>query len=409
MPRNIERGRVIYHYRLALEKIADEPDLYPRRLFTVMHPLFQVSVRGHERRGEDYEELEWFIIRAVGSTQLESITALKEFYGLDEQIVRHIVDVLKTIGHLTVGIDGHLALTPLGKESLVAKRRYEEYESRQLLYFDAYTCHPLPSTHYGPDFLDPAELRDEDKALYSFEPWQPDVLENLAKRPDRAEYNIPEEVQKLEQLDSSPVSSAYIPMHIVEVIHRGNNGLRVFSNIRGRRDDFFRSLLENHPSILRPLLDDHRPPQEVIGYGLAGMKLPKGSYKLERAPDGEWRVIVPERWAKGKRPDGAKRLADLGEYVRAADYCVRLWSDSRDLRYEAACYRVLNKLEHIYGEPSPNKVSHHVNSIFKGLEAPIAEVKALLKMAQEQGMGGAQERLESLLDTEKETNPRINQ
>jgi hypothetical protein len=391
-----ERKRLIYHYRRALETLAEEPDLYPRRLFTAMFPLFQVRVRGQERRAEDYEELEWFIARAIGYAKVGSVTALRDFYGLDEQLVRDIVEVLKSIGHLVEREDHRLMLTRLGRESLAEERRYEMYESEQILYFDAYTCRPLPRSHYRLRFFASGELRDEDRALYSFEPWRSEALDELARRPDRAEYHVRDEVQTLEALG---VGSAYLPMHIVEAARQGGEQtLRVFTNVRGRRDLFFESLLEKHPEIVAPLLDDHRLPQQVIGHGLAGMGLSKGSYRLNRAASGEWRVTVPEYWVKSRRPDGVERLADLGEYVFAASYCVRVWSDDPDLRYRAACVRLLDRLEHIRRELAPAEVRRHIDGIFTGLEVRAADVETLMEIARDRGLGRAMEKLEGLVD-----------
>jgi hypothetical protein len=390
--------RAIYHYRRALDKLAEEPGLYPHRLFTTMFPLWRVSVRGQGRRAENYEELEWFIARAIGYAQLESVPALRDFYGLDEQLVRFVVEALKIIGHLTEGEDGILALTRLGRESLADERRYEPYESRQVLYFDAYTCHPLPNNHYRLDFFDPGDLTDEHKALYSFEPWRPEVLDELARRPDRAEYNVPDEVETLQPLDTG---AAYLPMHIVEAMHPQNGPVvRVFTNVRGRRDKFFQSLLEGHRDMIAPLLDDRRPPREVIGRGLEGMDLPKGSYRLERAPDGEWRVVVPRRWTESRRPDGVERLADVGEYLLAACYCVQAWSDDVELRYRAACNKLLDRLQHIHRNLPSAQILQHIEVVFNALEVPIVGVDTLLKMAHAQGLGQALEHLESVAEEE---------
>jgi len=397
--KSARRQRPIYHYRQALRELSEESDLRFRRLFSVMFPLHQVSVRGRERRQEDYEELEWFIVQAIGYGKLSTITALKEFYGLDEQMACYIVEVLKSIGHLTEDSANKLTLTQLGQDSLADEKRYELYENRQILYFDAYTCHPLPHTHYRLDYFTPGELEDVDdrslQVLFSFENWRPEALYNLARRPDRAQYNISDETLTLETLE---VGNAYLPMHIVEGLCRdGAVALRVFTNVRGRRDAFFESLFSEHPQILEPLSDDRRPPRQVIERGLRSLDLRGGWYDLQQAPDGEWRVLVPDFWIKSKRPDGADRLLELGEYVPCADYCVQVWSDDADLRYRAACTKILNNLEHIPRRLSISEVRQRVNSVFSELEAPSAETQTLLKMAQKQGLGQALERLEGLI------------
>ena len=58
--------------------------------------------------------------------------------------------------------------------------------------------------------------------------------------PDRADYNVPDEVQTMVALD---VATASLPMYIAEMYHRDvETVLRVFSNVRGRRDLFFEGL-----------------------------------------------------------------------------------------------------------------------------------------------------------------------
>lgn len=207
---------------------------------------------------------------------------------------------------------------------------------------------------------------------------------------------MPDEVEVLEPLD---IGSAYLPMHIVAAMHRdGTPALRVFTNVRGRRDAFFKDLLTERPEIVASLLDDQRAPQEVIAMGLENRDLYKGSYRLDRAPGGEWRMTVPERWLGGRRADGVERLAELGEYILAADYCVRVWSDDGDLRYRAACDQILDRLEHIPRELATAEVQEHVDDVFTGLDVSVAEVTILLKMARTQGLGRAMERLENLID-----------
>jgi len=126
------RGRRggIYHYRRALDGLSRTPGLSPRRLYTVMYPLHRVSVRGRERRGEDFDELEWFLIRAIAHAGLDSVPALCDFYGLDERLVELVVGALQSAGHLDRGGDGRLALTGLGRESLGDRAPHQVGEAR---------------------------------------------------------------------------------------------------------------------------------------------------------------------------------------------------------------------------------------------------------------------------------------
>jgi hypothetical protein len=361
-----------------------------------MYPLHRVSVRGRERRGEDFDELEWFAIRAIAHAGLDSVPALRDFYGLDERLVELVVRALQSVGHLDRGGDGRLALTGLGRESLAGERRYEEYESRQVLYFDAFTCHPLPQRHYRLRFSLPAELEARDRALYSFEPWRAGALRDLLARPDRDAYNVADEVLELREL---AVDTAYLPMHIVDArTADGGRALLVFSNVYGRRDVFFETLLRDHPEIVAPLREEPPVVEEAVERSLRYLDLQPGAYRLERVPGRGWRAIVPAAWLEGVRPDGVSRELDLGEYVLAAGYCVRLWSDDPERRASAAALKVLDRLEHVTRSLGPGEVRQAVEETFVALEAPAADVATLLALADRRRLGRAQERLEGAME-----------
>ena len=90
----------------------------------------KISARGRERRGEDFDELEWFAIRAIAHAGLDSVPALCDFYGLDERLVELVVGALQSAGHLDRGGDGRLALTGLGRESLGDRAPHQVGEAR---------------------------------------------------------------------------------------------------------------------------------------------------------------------------------------------------------------------------------------------------------------------------------------
>jgi hypothetical protein len=389
------RKRAIYHYRRALDQITEAFDGFPLRLFTLMFPLHRVHVRGHVRGAEEYAELEWLIVRAIAHTGMSNTDDLSAFFGLEETLVKEVVYGLEQIGHLSEDEQGQLSLTFRGNMSLADEQRYEEYDSRQVLYFDAYTSRPLPHTHYRLRFFETTELEDRDRALYSPNSWEPGSLEALLRRLDRTAFNVPNEVQSMFALR---VDRAFLPLHVVEVIVQdGKRELRTFSNVRGYRDHFFEMLLSENGSIIHPLMEDGREAEKVIERSLRWYQLTPGMYQLGRGSRGEWRVTVAREWLHSVRPGGVKRLADLGEYVLASDYCVMVWSDNADLRQWVACDKVLDRLEHIPGEQRANEISRQVDRIFARLEVPPVDIDRLLEMAHKQGQGRAQERLEQLV------------
>ncbi len=135
----------IYPARRAIERATSMPGARPVRLFALLFPVWCVEISATVCDAQPYEVLD---------------------------------------GYLTLR-DGH---------------RYVLKEDRQKLYFDSFTCNPLPKTHYaGVTYFAEANLTGTDRTkfhtLVSLEPFRTEALTALLARSDRSDFNIPDGLQ----------------------------------------------------------------------------------------------------------------------------------------------------------------------------------------------------------------------
>src|SRR5262249_44083310 len=114
-------------------------------------------------------------------------------------LVDRALRFLGTIGHLRRAGDA-ITLTDLGAESVRDGYRYVLKEDRQKLYFDSFTCSPLPKSHYaGVTYLAEANLsgtgRTKFNPLVTPNPSPPEPPPALLARPARRDFNIPDGLQ----------------------------------------------------------------------------------------------------------------------------------------------------------------------------------------------------------------------
>lgn len=387
----ISRGR-------ALRALSEDPDIVPRRLFTVLLPLHQVLAYGEGRPAESYETIEWFIVRAIKYGAVRTIADLCAFYNLDEPLVHRYVAGLTTLTHLVPDAEGKLALTDLGLESLQIERRIElPVQSVRTLYFDAYTCQPLLRHHYELQFIKPADLAregkdDHDRVLFSFAPWRDEALQKLADRHDRADYNVPGEIQKMQRL---ALGRAFLRMHIAEVLHaRDGIQRRVYLNKRWS-DTFFEQLFAQHPGILAPIFEDESTTADTIRKSFDQQGWPR-AYELHFDQRRGWRALVTRGWLHETK-DPAEWALALGEYRIVHTHCVQVWSLDQALRLDAACNKIVAKLEDTNNDITPADTLRIIATIASKLEVDRPDVKLLVERSRRQSAGCAEACLVQLL------------
>src|SRR5260370_25374307 len=138
----------IYDPRRAIEHIQTLSGVMPVRLYAILFPLWDVETTATREDGRPYELMEKYVERGIDEGQLHSVEELANFFGLQSEMVKKILNFLDTIGHVT-STGGRWDLTPLGRKSGRAGTRYGSKGKRISLYFDAYSSRPLRKEHYN--------------------------------------------------------------------------------------------------------------------------------------------------------------------------------------------------------------------------------------------------------------------
>jgi len=338
-------GPLLYNPQRALETVQAISGLTPVRLFPVLFPLWEVEAVGTQRRSRPYEMLEWFLERGIAEGELRSTAELSAFFGLEPNWVDKAIIFLREIGHVQGG-DGALTLTRRGQESLADGVSYRDMETHRKLYFEAFRMQPLPREHYRLRILSEVEALTHSERLlfhlFSFRPWQSDALRALANRPDRARWNLPDEVYELEE---RAVARAYLPMYIVETrepVTASHYGARyvALTRLRGLRDEFFEEIVNSEPDLLDPLYAESVPDvQALIEEELTNRGLESQFVRLTQLAPDAWRATVVSEVLLSSQT--RLTLQDVGKYLLVRGYCLQVWCDDPALRREAALDQAL--------------------------------------------------------------------
>jgi hypothetical protein len=195
----------------------------PTRLCRLLLPVWRVQVRATIYDSEPYDLIDRYVAAAIAEGGLESTAEVAAFYGLDPAVVGGAVRFLTSVGHLSNGGDGHLALTEIGWRSVRDGRRYtRSLEDRRQLYFDGFAHRPLASVYYDErtvTFVDGTQREDFTPVL-RFPPsgLGPETLDALAELPpaERARFNLPEQVVA-PSLAAAP-EQVYLPAYVVRAV-----------------------------------------------------------------------------------------------------------------------------------------------------------------------------------------------
>jgi len=175
------------------------PGARPVRLFALLFPVWCVEISATVCDAQPYEVLDGYLTRAIAEALIGDADELASFFGIERTLVDRALRFLETIGHLHRAGDA-VTLTDLGAQSVRDGHRYVLKEDRQKLYFDSFTCNPLPKTHYaGVTYFAEANLTGTDRTkfhtLVSLEPFRTEALTALLARSDRSDFNIPDGLQ----------------------------------------------------------------------------------------------------------------------------------------------------------------------------------------------------------------------
>ncbi|MEU8271121.1 hypothetical protein AB0B89_28670 [Sphaerisporangium sp. NPDC049002] len=331
--------RAIYPARRAVEHAVTVPGVRPVRLFAVLWPLWQVEITANVYDEQAYEIIDRFLVRAIAEGGIDGRDELIAFYCLQPSLVDRCLAFLTVIGHLTTD-HGRLRLTELGLRSARAGVRYTLKESRQKLLFERYTGRPLPRRHYhGSVTVLPTPDVPEDMLadrtrflpLYAATAFHPRMVDALAARPDRADYNLP---GQLRGIGGGAAQDAYLPVYLIET---DNRDLLAYTAIGAERDAFLEAVCRDVPAIhARIDAENRQDPRDLWTEWLAGTKL--GAGQPRRLANGVWRVTLTPAAFSGppKLP-----LSRVGSFQLRKHHFLQLWCDDAELRGRAVKERAL--------------------------------------------------------------------
>jgi hypothetical protein len=382
----------LYTPQRAIEKILALPDFMPVRLFAVLFPLWEVEVSGRYEQGRPYELIEKYIERGMVEAQLTTPHDLAEFFGLQESLVEKVLNFLETIMHVTRQ-NGRLVPTPLAWQSVQAGEKYIPKETRRKLYFDGFRSQPLTSAHYHRvRILSPYEadtLSDSYQAgyqfqrLYSFAGWNPQAVSELGQQSDRAEYNVPDEVHHLTQLN---LNNAYLPMYIIETRRRAAPTTPyyvVYTRIRNLRDEFFERLINSSPEMRKPLYNEfEHPVNELWRKWLSEMGVT--DVAARQLANGLWRVTLTPQALRSSQV--RLNVASIGTYHLERGYFLHIWCDDEPLRRRAVLDRIIKILKSRKHAATQQDIQELLQRFRVQLQVSDCTLSDLLERARETGM-----------------------
>ncbi|BCB81232.1 hypothetical protein GCM10022251_62760 [Phytohabitans flavus] len=311
-----------------VERVNALPGVQPLRIFPLLLPVWGVEIKTTIREAQPYEVFDQYLSRAIAEAGLNDLPSLAGFFGVEPALVERGVAFLTTIGHAQRAGE-QLTLTDLGHRSVADGCRYVLKEDRQRLYFDGFTGAPMPRTHYtGTVWLDSPELklngRTEFHVINSPAPFRPDSLDQLLRRPDREDFNVP-----LTLTDAAPleVTKEWLPVYVVECVQSP----LVFIKALDGPDPLLSRVLA---PILQDVLAAEVPAdaERVWREWLDGTGFHDVS--THRLPNGTLRATLPARlfgdqfgWAK------------LGSFETRKHTFLQLWCDDAAVRRRAVLVR----------------------------------------------------------------------
>lgn len=335
----VGRTRFIYPARRAIEHAVAIPGIRPTRFFAVLWPLWQVETTAQVYDEQAYEVIDRFLVRGILEAELHSVGDLAGFLGLPAPLVERCLRFLSLIGHVSLQ-DGSVTLTELGLYSARAGVRFVPKEGRQRLLFDRFTLHPLPRSHYDGSITvlvtpqvstDDVPDRTRFLPLFSAVAFRPEVVQQLAQRPDRAQFNLPAQLRDLQVLAAQ---EAYLPVYLVET---ATGDLLAYTGVGDGRDEFMEALCRNVATIKQLIgAEPVGDPGQLWRQWLADRDLAPRS--MQRLGNGVWRATLPPG-AFGAPPK--LPLSRLGSFELRRHHFLQLWCHDAGLRGRAVLDRAL--------------------------------------------------------------------
>jgi hypothetical protein len=346
--------QILYVVERALENAADQPDIRPVRVYRLAFPLHVAEVSATVTAREPFDLLDRYVGLAIADGGFRSVADIARYLGVTEHIVRRVLLFLIEIRHVT-GADGVLALTELGQRAVRDDTRYIPKEDRLKLYFDGVRCAPLPSKYYSRS----VRVLSRDDALNQHQfgllnhtgEFNTASVAALARRRDRADYNLPDEH---ENLTVRTVGRAFLPCYLIRARMRsGYRSLAYTAADPFASDSYLEGIMRGWPDLDQVMRaednTDAAMREELTTWlderGLSTTQLSWDGYDVPR-------LTLPARhFPTGDAPvrnRGEFPLRQVGSYVTPQSFVVQLWCTDPETRREAALQRALEYADVIH-------------------------------------------------------------
>jgi hypothetical protein len=331
----------------ALDSITDQPGIRPVRVHRIAFPLHVADVSATIATREPFDLLDRYVGLAIAECEFHSVAEISGYLGITPDIVDRVLRFLKEIGHIT-GADGTLALTEFGLRAARDETRYTPKEDRLKLHFDGVRCSPLPSRLYrrGVRTLDRATALGQRRfRLFQHAAgFSAQAVTALAGRPDRAEYNLPDEHQDLRLLGTD---EAFLPCYLIRAVACSGYQSLVFTAADSAASDpYLEEILRSWPALDQAMLTEDNSQTELraelskwlnernlsftqlslVGEAVPRLVLPASHFPTADAPVK----------AKGEFP-----FRQVGSYLTPHSFVLQLWCQDMNVRREAALQRAL--------------------------------------------------------------------
>jgi hypothetical protein len=338
----------LYDAARAVEDAAALSGTRPVRLHRIALPLFAVEIDALIEERQPYDLLDRFVGRAIAEAGLRTVPEIAAFLGLDEAMVDRVLRFLGGAGHIAGLPDGTFALTDLGARSVRDDTRYVPKRDRQKLYFDGVLGEPLPAAYYGRKVVvwDTAQATEQKwhRLMSHACAFRNDALQRLAERPDRRDFNVPDE---LREVAFRALDNAYLPCYVIRTLTPRGPSLLAYSAVSDTRDEHLERLCLGWPALTGTLgSGDSGDVRAEFGGWLAERDIDPA--RLQWTDAGTLRVTLPAarfdvRTAAGARK-GTFPLVRVGSYMTFRSHVLQLWCEDPRLRRKAILERTLNRV-----------------------------------------------------------------
>jgi hypothetical protein len=332
----------------ALDSVADQPGIRPVQVHRIALPLYVAEVSATVAAREPFDLLDRYVGLAIAECEFDSVAEISGYLGITPDVVDRVLRFLGEIGHLA-GTDGAITMTDLGLRAARDETRYTPKEDRLKLYFDGVRCDPLPSRLYGRGVRtldrETAVGQRRFRLLGHATGFRSDAIAALAVRPDRADYNLPDEHENLRLIGT--IDEAFLPCYLIRAITSSGYQSLVFTAADSATSDpYLEEIFLHWPALNQAILTEDSSQTKLRAELSNWLDERNMSFtQLSLAGEAVPRLVLPaSHFLAADAPVKAKSefpLRQVGSYLTPHSFVLQLWCRSTKVRREAALQRSL--------------------------------------------------------------------